>query len=44
MDPSTIAAHNGTTFAGVVGVDHYYTSQGMPCVDGEPQEFELQVS
>jgi hypothetical protein len=29
-------------FAGVVGVDHYYTQQGMPCVNGEPQEFAMQ--
>lgn len=29
-------------FAGVVGVDHYYTKQGMPCVDGKPREFEMQ--
>lgn len=26
-------------YAGVVGVDHYWTHQGMPCVDGKPQEF-----
>lgn len=24
-------------FGGVVGVDHYWTKQGMPCVDGNPQ-------
>jgi len=24
-------------FGGVVGVDHYWTKQGMPCVDGKPQ-------
>jgi hypothetical protein len=29
-------------FAGVVGVDHYWTHQGMPCIDGVPQEFEAQ--
>eukprot|EP00041_Stephanoeca_diplocostata_P042145 m.10382 g.10382 ORF g.10382 m.10382 type:complete len:415 (+) comp7374_c0_seq1:99-1343(+) len=29
-------------FAGVVGVDHYFTLQGMPCVDGKPQEFAHQ--
>ena len=29
-------------FGGVTGVDHYYTHQGMPCVDGKPQEFALQ--
>ena len=29
-------------FAGLVGVDHYYTHQGMPCVDGIPQEFAAQ--
>ena len=22
--------------------DHYYTHQGMPCVNGEPQEFQFQ--
>ena len=26
-------------YAGVVGVDHYWTHQGMPCENGEPQEF-----
>ena len=29
-------------YAGVVGVDHYWTKQGMPCVDGEPTEFANQ--
>lgn len=29
-------------FAGLVGVDHYFTHQGMPCVDGVPQEFAAQ--
>lgn len=29
-------------FSGVVGVDHYWTKQGMPCVDGEPTEFANQ--
>lgn len=29
-------------YAGVVGVDHYWTHQGMPCVGGEPQEFAHQ--
>lgn len=29
-------------YAGVVGVDHYWTHQGMPCVDGKPQEFVKQ--
>ena len=29
-------------FGGVVGVDHYYTKQGMPCINGRPQEFEHQ--
>ena len=29
-------------YAGVVGVDHYWTHQGMPCVDGKPQEFAAQ--
>lgn len=31
-------------FAGVVGVDHYWTKQGMPCVDGVPQEFAAQAA
>ena len=26
----------------MVGVDHYWTHQGMPCVDGKPQEFVKQ--
>ena len=30
------------TFGGVVGVDHYWTHQGMPCLNGEPQEFVKQ--
>lgn len=30
------------TYAGVVGVDHYWTHQGMPCVDGNPTEFAQQ--
>ena len=29
-------------FAGVVGYDHYWTHQGMPCKDGQPQEFKMQ--
>ncbi len=29
-------------FGGVVGVDHYWTHQGMPCINGLPQEFEAQ--
>ena len=29
-------------YAGVVGVDHYWTHQGMPCKGGEPQEFAMQ--
>ena len=29
-------------FGGVVGVDHYWTKQGMPCINGRPQEFEHQ--
>ena len=29
-------------YGGVVGVDHYWTHQGMPCVDGKPQEFVKQ--
>ena len=32
------------TFAGVVGVDHYWTKQGTPCVGGEPHEFAHQAS
>jgi len=31
-------------FAGVVGVDHYYTKQGTPCVGGEPVEFAHQAA
>ena len=27
---------------GLAGVDHYYTGQGMPCVNGQPQEFAAQ--
>lgn len=30
------------SFAGVVGVDHYWTHQGMPCVNGEPHELAMQ--
>ena len=30
-------------YGGVVGVDHYWTHQGMPCEDGKPQEFTHQV-
>lgn len=29
-------------WGGVVGVDHYWTNQGMPCIDGIPQEFAMQ--
>ena len=29
-------------FAGVVGIDHYWTHQGMPCIDGQPREFAMQ--
>eukprot|EP00931_Biecheleriopsis_adriatica_P080490 TRINITY_DN53833_c0_g1_i1.p1 TRINITY_DN53833_c0_g1~~TRINITY_DN53833_c0_g1_i1.p1 ORF type:complete len:438 (-),score=58.72 TRINITY_DN53833_c0_g1_i1:111-1424(-) len=29
-------------YGGVVAVDHYWTHQGMPCVDGKPQEFVKQ--
>lgn len=29
-------------FGGVVGVDHYWTQQGMPCINGRPQEFAAQ--
>jgi hypothetical protein len=31
-------------FGGVVGVDHYYTHQGMPCHAGQPDEFKAQDS
>ena len=40
--------HNNTDqlglpeYGGVVGVDHYWTHQGMPCLDGNPQEFSKQ--
>jgi len=30
------------TFAGVAAIDHYWTDQGMPCIDGVPQEFAHQ--
>lgn len=30
------------TFGGVVAVDHYWTHQGMPCINGIPQEFAHQ--
>ena len=37
------ARFNLSAYAGVVGVDHYWTGQGVPCaVDGMPQEFDLQ--
>ena len=29
-------------YGGVVGVDHYWTHQGTPCVNGEPREFAAQ--
>jgi hypothetical protein len=29
-------------FAGLVGVDHDWTSDGQPCIDGVPQEFVYQ--
>lgn len=29
-------------WAGVAGIDHYWTKQGMPCIDGIPQEFAMQ--
>jgi len=29
-------------YAGMVGVDHYWTKQGMPCINGIPQEFAMQ--
>jgi hypothetical protein len=34
--------HNLSAYAGVVGVDHYWTGQGVPCVNGEPHEFSAQ--
>ena len=34
---------NLSAYAGVVGVDHYWTGQGVPCgADGLPHEFEAQ--
>lgn len=29
-------------WGGVVGFDHYFTHQGMPCINGRPQELEHQ--
>ena len=29
-------------FEGIVATDHYWTQQGMPCIDGVPQEFAHQ--
>eukprot|EP01063_Lacrimia_lanifica_P007479 TRINITY_DN14786_c0_g1_i1.p1 TRINITY_DN14786_c0_g1~~TRINITY_DN14786_c0_g1_i1.p1 ORF type:complete len:431 (+),score=45.98 TRINITY_DN14786_c0_g1_i1:105-1397(+) len=29
-------------YAGVAGVDHYWTHQGLPCAEGVPQEFAMQ--
>jgi hypothetical protein len=29
-------------FSGVLGIDHVFTGQGMPCIDGVPHEFEAQ--
>jgi len=29
-------------YGGVLGVDHYWTHQGMPCIKGIPQEFAMQ--
>ena len=26
----------------MVGVDHYFTNQGVPCINGEPHEFQNQ--
>lgn len=35
--------YNLSAYAGVVGVDHYWTGQGVPCgADGEPREFAMQ--
>lgn len=36
------AKHSLGAFAGLVGVDHYWTGQGVPCIDGIPREFERQ--
>jgi hypothetical protein len=36
--------HNLSAYAGVVGVDHYWTGQGVPCVNGDPHEFGAQDS
>jgi hypothetical protein len=36
------AASFPNKWQGVVGNDHYFTQQGMPCVDGIPQEFQAQ--
>ena len=30
------------SYAGVVGVDHYFTNQGVPCINGVPHEFKNQ--
>ena len=29
-------------FSGVVGFDHLFTHQGLPCIDGVPREFDAQ--
>lgn len=35
--------HSLGAYAGVVGVDHYWTGQGVPCgSDGMPHEFDMQ--
>ena len=37
------ARYNLSAYAGVVGVDHYWTGQGVPCgADGLPREFDMQ--
>ena len=37
------AAPELANYAGVIGVDHYYTHQGVPCINGEPHEFDNQA-
>lgn len=34
--------YNLGAYAGLVGVDHYWTGQGVPCHDGAPHEFDMQ--
>ena len=33
---------NTSRWGGLVGVDHYWTMQGLPCVDGKPSEYAQQ--